>query len=72
MNKLQKLRESHGWSRSELARRAGLNAVTVGWVEDGRFRPYDVQLRKLAKALRVPVAEAATLLIDETTESRRD
>ena len=41
-----------------------LNATTVGWVEDGRFQPYDSQLRKLAKALQVPVADAGTLLED--------
>jgi transcriptional regulator with XRE-family HTH domain len=64
MKKLQQLREQRGWSRSELARRARLNASTVGWAEDGRFQPYDGQLRKLARALGVPVANACTLLED--------
>lgn len=50
---LTRLREEHGWSKSELARRAGLNQATVSAVEIGRQIPYDIQLRKLAKALGV-------------------
>jgi transcriptional regulator with XRE-family HTH domain len=64
VTKLQQLREAKGLSRAQLARRADLNAVTVGWVESGRFRPYPVQLRKLAKALGLPVAQAGDLVSD--------
>ena len=53
MTQLKKLREERGWSKAELARRAGLNASTVGWIESGRFRPYDGQLLKLAAALEL-------------------
>ena len=53
MKNLTQLRERRGWSKSELARRAGLNQTTVSAVEIGRLIPYDTQLRKLAEALGV-------------------
>ena len=53
MKNLTQLREGRGWSKSELARRAGLNQTTVSAVEIGRLIPYDTQLRKLAEALGV-------------------
>lgn len=51
---LTALRESKGWSKAELARRADLNASTVGQIEAGRLRPYPGQVAKLARALGVP------------------
>lgn len=48
---LTREREAQGMSRSELARRAALNASTVGQIEAGRFIPYPGQLAKLAAAL---------------------
>jgi transcriptional regulator with XRE-family HTH domain len=53
MTNLEAARVAKGWSRAELARRAGLNQVTVGQIEARRLVPYESQLRKLAKALRV-------------------
>lgn len=44
-------REARGWSKSELARRAGLNQATVQVIENARMRPYPSQLEKLARAL---------------------
>lgn len=38
-------------SRAELSRKANMQAGVVGWVETGRFIPYDSQLLKLAAAL---------------------
>ena len=58
-------RSSRGWSRAELARRAGLNASTVGLIESGRLQPYPRQLNKIARALNVPESEAHRLLEDE-------
>jgi transcriptional regulator with XRE-family HTH domain len=55
------LREARGWTKAELARRAGLNAATIGWIESGRFRPYTAQIAKLAAALGVDAALIATL-----------
>ena len=62
MKNLTQLREGQGWSKSELARRAGLNQTTVSAVEIGRLIPYDTQLRKLAKALGVSDPDS---LLDE-------
>lgn len=64
MKVLQTLRESRGWSRSELARRAHMHPVTVGVIESGRLVPYPGQLAKLARALSLP-AERAHRLIEE-------
>jgi len=44
-------RESRGWSRAELSRRANMNAATIGQLEAGRLVPYAVQLEKIAAAL---------------------
>ncbi len=57
-------RSRRGWSRAELARRAGLNASTVGLIESGRLQPYPSQLYKLANALGFPESEAHLLLED--------
>ena len=57
MPELRELREARGWSKAELARRAELNPTTVGWIESGRFRPYPVQLEKLARALDLTVED---------------
>jgi transcriptional regulator with XRE-family HTH domain len=57
-------RSRRGWSRAELARRAGLNTSTVGLIESGRLRPYESQLLKLANALGVSRSEAHLLLED--------
>ena len=60
--RLTEERRQRGWSRAELARRAGMNATTVGLVEAGRFIPYPSQLAKLARALGIPEAQAGALL----------
>ena len=63
MKAITRERESRGWSRAELARRAQLNAATVGQIEAGRLVPYAVQLDKIAAALEY-AGDAATLLKD--------
>ena len=67
---LREHRERRGWSRAELARQAKLNATTVGWIESGRFRPYRVQLQKLAKALGLR-EEDLRRLIDRSAPKAR-
>jgi ribosome-binding protein aMBF1 (putative translation factor) len=49
---ITKERERKGLKKSELARRAEIQATTLGWIEEGRFKPYDSQLNKLAVALK--------------------
>ena len=58
-------RTRRGWTKSELARRARLNATTVSMIESGRWKPYPVQVRKLADALDWPPSDADRLLDDE-------
>ena len=60
-------RKRRGWSRAELARRAGMNGGTVGLIESGRFKPYPGQLRKLASALGLPEEESERLLERDCT-----
>ena len=48
---IEKLRVEKGWSKAALARKAEIQQGVVGWIESGRYVPYDSQLRKLAKAL---------------------
>ena len=72
MKKLTELRQARGWSKAELSRRARLAEGHVGKIESGRLVPYEAQLRRLARALGVPVAEAATLLDgDESVVDRQ-
>ena len=51
MLRITALREAKNISRAELARRSGLNASSISWIETGRFIPYPSQLDKLAAAL---------------------
>jgi ribosome-binding protein aMBF1 (putative translation factor) len=44
-------RKEKGWKRSQLARAAEMQAGVIGWIEEGRYKPYDSQLRKIASAL---------------------
>ena len=62
MKTLQEHREARGWSRAELARRACMNASTVGAIEQGRLRPYPSQLEKLTRALSLPAARGRDLV----------
>jgi transcriptional regulator with XRE-family HTH domain len=69
MMRLTKEREARRWSRAELARRAKINAATIGQIEGRRLRPYDVQLDKIAAALDFEGEPSA--LIEEADGERR-
>ena len=56
---LQAAREARGWSKAELARRAGMHPATVGSIENGRLVPYPVQIEKLASALEISAESLA-------------
>lgn len=71
MLELQARREQRGWSRAELARQAELNPATVGAIESGRLQPYESQLLKLARALKVPARLAGTLMKEVGDSGRR-
>lgn len=53
MKKIEALRRERGWSKAELARRAGMDPSDVGRIESGFMVAYDSQTKKLAKALGV-------------------
>ena len=64
MKRLSAERRRFGWSRAELARRAGMNAGTVSLIETGRLLPYPSQLAKIAGALGI----SAEGLLDEVSD----
>ena len=52
--RVRELREAKGWSQAELARRAGVQRVTVTLIENHRTKGVDFEtLEKLARALEV-------------------
>ncbi len=55
-NNLQKIREERMMSRAELARRAGLSALTIDRVESGRPCRLDTK-RKILTALGFKIAD---------------
>jgi ribosome-binding protein aMBF1 (putative translation factor) len=48
---LQKARIDRGFTKAELSRRTRIQPGIIGWIEEGRFKPYDNQLMKLAAGL---------------------
>jgi len=48
---LTRQRESFGWTKRELGARADLHPARVGVIENGRVKPYPVELGRLARAL---------------------
>jgi transcriptional regulator with XRE-family HTH domain len=54
---LKRLRKRRGITQAELARRAGLTLPYIGRLEIGQHDPKLSTLRRLARALRVSLAE---------------
>jgi putative transcriptional regulator len=54
---LKRLRERRGLTQAQLATRIGVHRVTVATWETGRYRPSIDLLPRLAKALKVSVAD---------------
>ena len=57
---LKKVRESRGLTKAQLARKANMQPGVIGWIESGRFVPYESQLNNIAAVLKVE--DPATLL----------
>lgn len=55
---MQRVREARRITRAELARRAGMQANMIAWIETGRFFPYPSQLEKIARVLGVSDPES--------------
>ena len=71
---MQLIRErlAHGWSQAELARRSGMNATTICLIESGRFRPYEAQVEKLARALGCAPSQLGSLTGDAPASADPD
>jgi transcriptional regulator with XRE-family HTH domain len=54
VQRIQELRKERGWSQAELARRCRIHPATVSHWFSGAQRIYPGQIRRLAKAFRVP------------------
>lgn len=57
MKKLRRLRERKELSIRDLAKAAGLHWMTVWKIETGRDEPTVATLKKLARALKVEIAD---------------
>ena len=55
--RLKQLRAKNGLTQRQLAQRAGVTLAYIGRLETGHYDPQLSTLRKLAKALKVTVAE---------------
>lgn len=51
MKRTKKIRIDKDLTKADVSRITGMQAGTIGWIESGKFTPYDSQLEKLAKAL---------------------
>ena len=56
-HRLRGRREELGWTQAELARRCELHKAYIGFVERGERNVSLVNLRRIAKVLRVRLAE---------------
>lgn len=55
--RVKRLRAEHDWSQAALSQRAGLTKEYIARLELGQHDPSLSTLVKLAKALKVPLAE---------------
>lgn len=51
IKKAKKLRIDQSMTLADEARAASMQQGMIGWIESGRFIPYNSQLQKMAKAL---------------------
>lgn len=59
-------RQSKGWSRAELGRRARIHPADIGKLEAGRIFPWPAWRQRLAEALEIPAAELFREVEDES------
>jgi transcriptional regulator with XRE-family HTH domain len=55
--RLADVRRTRGLTQEQLAERADVTPLSIGYIEQGRRWPRLVTLQKLAKCLNVPVGE---------------
>lgn len=70
-NALRQLREQQGLSQEEIAYRADLHPTWLSHLESGRNNPAWGTVRRLCRALNVPIAELAALAEELDPEATR-
>ena len=55
--RLAEVRRSRGYTQEQLAEKANITALSLGYIEQGRRWPRLVTLQRLASCLSVPVGE---------------
>lgn len=55
--RLRRCREEQGWTQAQLAERCGLHRTFIGSVERGERNVSLLNLRRIARVLRVPLAD---------------
>ncbi len=56
-SQLRSWRERRGWSLRDLGERSGVSYVTIQKIEAGAVNPTVATLKKIARALRVPIRD---------------
>ena len=69
---MRELRKARGLSQEELAHRVGIHSTYLGGVERGERDPALVNIGRIAKGLRVPLAELFSVFSGQpaATEAR--
>ena len=52
-DKIKREREKRGWTKTELAKRAGVSKTTITYLERNTYSATEKTVLKLAKALRI-------------------
>ena len=59
---ITKLRTELGWSKSKLSRESEMNNADISRIELHGLRPFDIQLKRIAKALKYPEGKRNNLV----------
>lgn len=59
--KLLKVMNEKGYTQDKLARKLGCNKKTVNLWVNGKNRPYEHNMRKIAELFEMPVAEVVSI-----------
>lgn len=62
---IQQARERRGWTRSELAAKAGISAASITRIETGERTGYAETIARIARSLELSAEEVFTVLLGE-------
>jgi transcriptional regulator with XRE-family HTH domain len=57
MQRLEEIRKRKGWSQSKLSEESGVSQTYISELEAGKKQPTVTILKKLSKALNVPITD---------------